>query len=514
MSSEVCFGGRVLRISDIVAISERKANVSLSSSSAFLQRIQRGADFLDRLLMEDGVIYGVTTGYGDSCTVSVPPTLVNELPVHLTRFHGCGLGANLSPELTRAVIAVRLASLCRGYSGVSPALLEMLVVLLQHDILPLIPEEGSVGASGDLTPLSYLAAAVIGERQVLFKGEIRDAAEVLMELGVAPHKLRPKEGLALMNGTAVMTALACVAHRRAAYVARLAARLTSLCTLALQGNAFHFSRELFAVKPHPGQVEVAGWIRSDLEHEEMPRNSARLQDRYSLRCAPHVIGVLADALPFMGTLLETELNSANDNPIIDGEDEVILHGGHFYGGHVAMVMDTLKSCVANVADLLDRQLALLVDTRYNNGLPPNLSGAEGGRAMINHGFKAVQIAVSAWTAEALKLTMPASVFSRSTECHNQDKVSMGTIAARDCLRILELTEQVVAAHLLATVQALQLRLQSGELGTSHLLPQILAMKASIEEVCPLVIEDRPLDSAMREIIQLIRARRWSLYEHD
>lgn len=512
MSGEVFFGDRILRISDIVALSERRTSAALSLSSSFQQRIQRGADFLDRLLMEEGVIYGVTTGYGDSCTVSVPQTLVNELPVHLTRFHGCGLGASLSPELTRAVIAVRLASLCRGYSGVSPALLEFLVRLLQHDILPLIPEEGSVGASGDLTPLSYLAAVVIGERRVLFRGETRDAADVLAEVGIAPHKLRPKEGLALMNGTAVMTALACIAHGRAAYVGRLAARLTSLSTLAIQGNAFHFSRELFAVKPHPGQVEVAGWIRSDLEHEEMPRNSARLQDRYSLRCAPHVVGVLVDALSFTETLLETELNSANDNPIIDGEEELILHGGHFYGGHVAFAMDSLKSCVANVADLLDRQLALLVDTRYNNGLPPNLSGAKGDRAMINHGFKAVQIAVSAWTAEALKLTMPASVFSRSTECHNQDKVSMGTIAARDCLRILELTEQVIAANLLATVQALQLRLQSGELQASHLLPQILAMKASVEDVCPLVIEDRPLDSAMRGIIGLIRARQWSLYE--
>ena len=154
MSGEVFFGDRILRISDIVALSERRTSAALSLSSSFQQRIQRGADFLDRLLMEEGVIYGVTTGYGDSCTVSVPQTLVNELPVHLTRFHGCGLGASLSPELTRAVIAVRLASLCRGYSGVSPALLEFLVRLLQHDILPLIPEEGSVGASGDLTPLS------------------------------------------------------------------------------------------------------------------------------------------------------------------------------------------------------------------------------------------------------------------------------------------------------------------------------------------------------------------------
>ena len=184
---------------------------------------------------------------------------------------------------------------------------------------------------------------------------------------------------------------------------------------------------------------VAQRLREDLHSDRPPRNEQRLQDRYSLRCAPHVIGVLEDALPFLRQLIETELNSANDNPLIDPEREQILHGSHFYGGHIAFAMDSLKNTVANVADLLDRQLALIVDARYNHGLPANLSGATGSRAAINHGLKALQISVSAWTAEALKLTMPASVFSRSTECHNQDKVSMGTIAARDCLRVIELT---------------------------------------------------------------------------
>jgi histidine ammonia-lyase len=181
---------------------------------------------------------------------------------------------------------------------------------------------------------------------------------------------------------------------------------------------------------------------------EVARNANRLQDRYSIRCAPHIIGVLVDSLPWLRQFIETELNSANDNPIIDGIGEHVLHGGHFYGGHIAFAMDGLKNAVANISDLLDRQMALLMDTKFNHGLPANVSGASAERAMINHGFKAVQIGCSAWTAEALKLTMPASVFSRSTECHNQDKVSMGTIAARDCLRVLQLTEQVAAASLL------------------------------------------------------------------
>lgn len=512
MTRTLRFGAATLTIEDVVDIASRQAAVTLSDDPAFRQRITRGAEFLDRLLREDGVVYGVTTGYGDSCTVAVPPELVDELPVGLARFHGCGMGAILCPALTRAVLATRLASLCRGYSGTSLPLLELLAAFLEHDILPQIPEEGSVGASGDLTPLSYLAAALMGERTVLWNGQLRGAGEVLAELGLAPHHLRPKEALALMNGTSVMTALACIAHHRADYLARLAARITALATLAIQGNVFHFSRELFEVKPHPGQVRVASRIRSDLEHEELPRNSSRLQDPYSLRCAPHVIGVLEDALSFTRTLIEIELNSVNDNPIIDADNEMVLHGGHFYGGHIAFAADSLKNCIANVADLMDRQLALLVDTRYNNGLPSNLSGADPERKAINHGFKAVQIAVSAWTAEALKLTMPASVFSRSTECHNQDKVSMGTIAARDCLRVLELTEQVAAACLLATVQGLELRMRAGELNAAHLVPAILDMKAAVLARFELLAEDRPLDADLREFVALIRERFWELYD--
>jgi histidine ammonia-lyase len=241
-------------------------------------------------------------------------------------------------------------------------------------------------------------------------------------------------------------------------------------------------------------------------------NYARLQDRYSLRCAPHVIGALQDALTWFKQVIESELNSANDNPIIDAKAELILHGGHFYGGHIAMVMDTMKTQVANLADLLDRQMALLMDTKYNQGLPANLSGASDMRRAINHGFKAVQIGVSAWTAEALKHTMPASVFSRSTECHNQDKVSMGTIAARDCLRVLSLTEQVFAAHMLALTQAIELRLMQGQLNTKDLSPDLNLMLDDIKTHFSFVTEDRPLEDDLRAFIAMIQLEHWSLYD--
>lgn len=500
----VLFDGSRLGLEDIVALSARCARAELSTAPAFTARIARGAEFLDRLLREDGVVYGVTTGYGDSCTVTIPPDLVAELPHHLYTYHGCGAGRFLTPEETRAVLAVRLASLAQGMSGVSVALLQQLEHLLVHDVLPLIPAEGSVGASGDLTPLSYVAAVLCGERDVLYQGQTRPAGEVLAELGIAPLRLRPKEGLAIMNGTAVMTALACLAFERADRVARLATRLTACNVVASSGNAHHFDETLFSVKPHAGQQRVAARLRADLDTgtaDRASRNEQRLQDRYSLRCAPHVIGVLEDALPFFRTLIDNELNSANDNPIIDAEGERVLHGGHFYGGHIAFAMDGLKNAVANVADLLDRQMALLVDTRYNHGLPSNLSGATGPRAAINHGLKALQISVSAWTAEALKQTMPASVFSRSTECHNQDKVSMGTIAARDCLRVLDLTEQVLAAMLITARQGLALRRRVEP--ALVLSAALSAFESDLSDRVPLVVEDRALD---RDLQALLRVR--------
>ena len=506
------FGDAPLTIEDVVALARRQRPAVLSADPGFRARISRGADFLDRLLREDGVIYGVTTGYGDSCTVNIPPALVAELPHHLYTYHGCGLGRYLDADETRAVIAARLASLVHGMSGVSLPLLEGLASLLQHDVLPLIPAEGSVGASGDLTPLSYVAAVLCGEREVLHAGRVRPAAEALAEIGMAPLRLRPKEGLAIMNGTAVMTGLACLAWQRADYLSRLATRLTAFNVLASDGNAHHFEQTLFAAKPHPGQGRIAARLRGDLDSARPPRNAQRLQDRYSLRCAPHVIGVLEDALPFLRQLIETELNSANDNPLVDAGGERILHGGHFYGGHIALAMDTLKNTVANVADLLDRQLALLVDARYNHGLPANLSAATGPRAAINHGLKALQISVSAWTAEALKQTMPASVFSRSTECHNQDKVSMGTIAARDCLRVIELTEQVVAAMLIAARQGLMLRERMGL--DAQLCDGLAAMYADLGRRIAPVEEDRALDGELRQLLQDIRAQSWELYADE
>jgi histidine ammonia-lyase len=496
----VQIGARRLSIEEVQAIASGRADVALNADPDWRARIERGAAFLRERLAAGATVYGVNTGYGDACVVSVPPALVEALPLQLTRYHGCGMGRLLDPAETRAVIAARLNSLAYGYSGVRIVLLERLADLINFNVLPRIPAEGSVGASGDLTPLSYVAAALAGERDVEFGERVRPAAGVWTELGRAPLDLAPKEGLALMNGTAVMTGLACLAFVRASQLTRLAARLTALATVALDGRAAHFDAMIFELKPHAGQAQAAAWIRDDLAGREDTAGQ-RLQDRYSIRCAPHVIGVAQDALSWVRRDVENELNSANDNPLIDIDGERVLHGGNFYGGHIAFAMDALKTAVANLADLMDRQFALIVDDKFNNGLPRNLSGASAERAPISHGFKAVQISASAWTAEALKLTMPASVFSRSTEAHNQDKVSMGTISARDCLRVIELTEQVAAAHTLAAVQAARLRLSVT--ASAALTAPLVDFVERVGTLSPFVNDDRPLERDLRALTQCI-----------
>ncbi len=645
----VLVGAGRLTLEDVLAAALRGRPVVLAPGPEFRARVEASRALLKELLRDGAEIYGVNTGYGDSCTEAIPAELLRDLPAQLVRYHGCGLGRILEPEETVAVLVARLNSLAQGCSAVRFELLEAMAALINRRILPRIPAEGSVGASGDLTPLSYLAAALMGEREVLHRGRVRPAREALAEEGLPVLELAPKEALAIMNGTAAMTGLACLAFHRAEHLSRLACRLTALAVACLQGNREHFHPRLSQLKPHAGQGEAAAWIyadlagpgtggggriqdrysircaphvigvlrdalpwiRRDLENELNSANdnplfdpgtrlmlhgghfygghvafamdalkaavaglaclayqraehlsraacrltaftvaclqgnrdhfhprlselkphagqgeaaawifadlgggasdAQRLQDHYSVRCAPHVIGVLRDALPWIRRDLENEINSANDNPLFDGQARLILHGGHFYGGHVAFAMDALKVAVANLADLMDRQLALLVDPRYSNGLPANLSGAEPGRAAINHGLKAVQIGASAWTAEALKLTMPASVFSRSTDSHNQDKVSLGTISARDCLRVLELTGQVAAALALATAQGLELRRRQGVLALERLSAEALTGLAEMSAGIPFVAEDRPLDIVLRALCADLQACRWSLY---
>jgi histidine ammonia-lyase len=500
-------GPTPLSIEQLVEIAFGRSRVALTQDPAWRRTLASGRAHLTSRLRSEP-IYGVTTGVGDSCETAVPPELAAEMQLNLLRFHGVGTGAFLEEEESAAVLVARLSSLRLGWSAVREVLLERLCDLLNHRLLPRIPSEGSVGASGDLTPLSYVAAVLVGEREISHRGKVQPAAEALRIAGLAPIVLEAKEALAIMNGTSVMTGLACLAFARAERLGRFCAALTAMASDATLGNTAHFDDRLFLAKPHPGQRAAARWIREDLGDGATARRSQRLQDRYSIRCAPHVIGVLLDALPFLRKTLEIELNGANDNPLVDPETGDVLMGGNFYGGHVAFAMDALKNAVASLADLMDRQMALVCNPDTSNGLPPNLVARKGPDAATHHGFKAMQISTSALAAEALKLTMPASAFSRSTECHNQDKVSMGTLAARDCLRILELTETVAVVLMLALCQAADLRADSSPRGRTR------QVHAAVRQHVAVNLADRRMDSDIAWALGAYRAGALPIGEGD
>ena len=497
--SELIVGERPITVEDVVHVAEGSVNVRLSTDPAFVSRLARGAEIIADRLERNLPTYGVNTGFGACVKNGVARAQAYALAENLPRYHGCGVAPYLSWHECRAVMLVRLASLAAGYSGVRPVLLERLATLLARGVAPAIPSRGSVGASGDLTPLSYVAALVSGERDAWLDGSVVPAHEALRAADVEPLTLGPKESLAIMNGTSVMGALACMSLHGAEQLARVSSALTAMVVEAVVGQHAHFDARLFEAKAHPGQAACARWIRAFLAEEKAPpMRDGRIQEKYSIRCAPHVVGVLLDALPFCRRVVETEINGASDNPLIDPETGDVLHGGNFYGGHVAMVADTLKTLVANLADLMDRQLVLL-NHPETSGLPENLVPFTGPERFAHHGFKAMEITASALTAEALKLTMPASVFSRSTEGHNQDKVSMGSIAALDFARIVDLTEYVAAVHAIACAQAVELR------GPEKVSAPVRELFRVIRAKVAMTREDRPMDADIEQVKELIRS---------
>jgi histidine ammonia-lyase len=494
---DFAFGEDRLTIEHLYALATGSARGIVSDGAR--KNMQRTADTVAKLHEEGAAVYGITTSVGASVDTPVPPERSAEFSLNLLRMHGVGTGRKLSSLESAAVLATRISSLAIGKSGVRPVIVERLAELLEHRALPVIPSEGSVGASGDLTPLSYVAAVLAGEREVMYGGEERDASAVLEEIGLEPLELGPKEALSLMNGTSVATAIGALGWLSARRLARLSCALTAMVTQAIDGNPTHFDAYVHDARPHPGQRLSASWIREDLAYDPQANHEPhRLQERYSIRCAPHIVGVLIDALSWSQNWLEIELNGASDNPVIDPDRGIPVHGGNFYGGHVGFAFDSLKTAVANVACLMDRQLMVLCNKAENGGLPPNLVGVEGDEACTHNGFKAVTIATSALAAEALKLTTPASSFSRSTELHNQDKVPMATTAARDLLRIVELTESVASMLTIACCQAVDLR------GTDRFATRGRTIHRQVREHVPRLREDRRMDAEIEMVSNLIR----------
>ncbi|MFE7530042.1 aromatic amino acid lyase [Kitasatospora sp. NPDC057542] len=513
--------GHNLTLTDIVSVARARPDAARPVlAPAAAEKMAASVALKEDWLARGIPLYGITTGFGDSVAHQISADRAAALQRNLVTYHLNGTGPIAAPEVARAVQLIRANCLGRGPSAIRPAVVDTLLRHLAADILPLIPERGSLGASGDLVPLCYLAHALLGEGEVLHRGRVRPAAEALAEEGIEPVVLCAKEGLALINGTAFTSAFAVLAAHDAAELAAAADIATALAVEALHGNASHFHPFLHRQKPHGGQLTSAAAIRALLDGSELATDyrgildrqerlgergflthEHRIQDPYSLRCAPHVTGVLRDTLDWVRPWLETEVNSSTDNPLFDTEEGVLHHGGNFYAGHVGQAMDSLKTAVANTADLLDRQLALVVDPRYSRGLPPNLiapAADTDAHAGLHHGFKGMQIAASALTAEALKTAAPASLFSRSTEAHNQDKVSMGTIAARDARTVVELARDVTTIHLLAVAQAVELR------GLRRASPTLQKVHGLIREHAPFTDRDRRMDGDIAAVAGLVR----------
>jgi len=486
---------------DVAQVARGELAVALTEAASWHDRMRASRRAVEARAHSGEPFYGVTTGFGASVVNPVAVEHGGSLAANLFRFHGCGVGPPLGRPEVRAVIVARLAQLAAGWSGIRVETVRAMIGLLAHDILPVIPELGSVGASGDLTPMSYVAAALSGEREVWYGGAVRPAAEALAATGLLPLTLQPKETLSIMNGTSVMTALVSLALDRAERFARGHALATAWTSLLLRGQPAHFDERLFLAKPHPGSVRYAGWVRAGLASGPRPElRAGKVQDPYSVRCAPHIVGVLLEVLDQAAATVEIELNGAGDNPLICEHTHAVLHGGNFYGSHITHVADTVKLQLAHAAEVLERQLVLLCHSAPTTGIPENLIAVTGPARTAHHGFKAIEILASALIAEAMKLAAPASAFSRSTEGHNQDKVPMGPIAARDLRAIGELADHVLAIALLAAAQA------TDAAGRAAELPRPLAaLHAAIRAGCPATIEDRRHDELIARCLELYRA---------
>jgi phenylalanine ammonia-lyase len=510
--------GAGLTVEDALEVSRGARVVRLSAPAAEAVAASRGLKA--ELIAREIPIYGVTTGFGDSAHRQIAPEKTAKLQQNVMRFMGCGTGPIAPAEVARVTMLLRANCLSKGNSGVRVELIERLLDLLNHDVTPFIPERGSCGASGDLAPLSYVVRALAGEGRVSHHGEARDAGEVLGELGIEPFLLESKEGLALTNGTSFMSAFSCLAVGAARELADVADLMTAMASEAILGNRGHFNAFLFdQAKPHPGMITSARHIRELLAESQLATDSEALfdgglngagfreldrqvQDKYSIRCAPHVVGPLRDVLDWIEQWVTIEINSSDDNPLFNVDGGRVESGGNFYGGHIGQAMDSLKVALANLCDVIDRQLEILVDEKFNRGLTANLIARlepTDPEAGLHHGFKGLQLCSSAMTAEAMHLCAPTTIHSRSTECHNQDKVSMGTIAARDARSIVELAQNVAAIHLMACCQALELR------GVERASPRTQEAFRLVREHVPFVDRDRYADVDIATTVALIQS---------
>jgi histidine ammonia-lyase len=420
------------------------------------ERMLRSRAIVDEALEAGRPIYGVTTGFGRLADVAVDQDRIGALQLNLIRSHACGVGPPFDPEVVRAVMVLRANVLAKGYSGVRPELVELLVEMLNRRVHPIIPEQGSVGASGDLAPLSHLALVLVGEGEAEFAGATMPGAEALRRAGLHPVTLQAKEGLALNNGTQVMTGIGALALLGAERILESADVAGAMSLEGLRGTPDAFHPALQSVRPHPGQLTSAERLRRLLAGSEIREShrhgDPRVQDAYALRCMPQVHGAARNALGYIRSVLETEANSATDNPLIFPDDDggTVLNGGNFHGQPIAQVLDLLAIALTDVASISERRIERLVNPDLSD-LPPFLTHDPG----VNSGMMLAQIAAAALVSESKILSHPASIDSIPTGAAREDHVSMGTTAAKKALQVVRNVEAVLGIELMCAAQALE-----------------------------------------------------------
>jgi histidine ammonia-lyase len=508
----VVLTGAGLTVADVEAVARNGATAVLDPSAK--ARMERSRAVVESLVDEGAVVYGVTTGVGALADRSIDRSDAERLQENLLVSHAAGVGEPLPREVVRAMLVLRANTLALGHSGARPIVAERLLDFLRLGIHPVVPAQGSVGASGDLAPLAHLALPLIGRGQVEMGGHVIPSLIALRESGLEPLRLGAKEGLAVLNGTQLMSALGALLSADAERLLMTASVAAAMSVEALLGTDVAFSAAYQAVRPHPGQVAVAGELRWLLRKSAIQRSHHasphKVQDPYSLRCVPQVHGAVRDALAHLGRVLAIEMNAATDNPLIFPEGHVtdesaratgnghVISGGNFHGEPIALALDFAKLALSELGSISERRTALLLDPQLNGGLPAFLGSDTG----LETGYMLVQYTAAALASENKSLAHPASVDSIPTSANQEDHVSMGPIAGRQARLVLAHVEQIVAIELLCAARALDLRLA--------MLPDtspgagVAAAHAAIREVVQPWDRDREPGPDLEAVTRIVR----------
>lgn len=494
----VTVDGGPLAIDDVVAVADGVASVEVGAGVP--DRMRPARDLVERVVAENRTVYGITTGFGRLASTHIHPEQAARLQVGLLRSHACGVGERLGDRLVRAMLLLRARTLAQGYSGVRPIIVERLVELLNRGLLPVVPGQGSVGASGDLAPFAHLALPLIGEGEVRVDGVEQPAAAALQKAGLEPITLAAKEGLSLLNGTEGMLALGVLALDRAQTLANAADIACALSVEGLLGSSKPFEPRIHQLRPHPGQICSASNIAALLEGSPIVASHAddmvhAVQDAYSLRCAPQVHGASRDSLSHAEAVFNRELGSVVDNPIVFADDGTVVSGGNFHGQPLAVVLDFLAVAATELGSISERRTDRLLDPDRSAGLTPFLAANPG----LNSGFMLAQYTAAALVAENRVLSHPASVESIPTSGLQEDHVSMGWGAGRKLHEILNNTANVLAVEILCAVTGIEQR--------SPLKPgaRTAAVCGLLRRYVPPLEDDRPIGPDIETVAALITA---------